>query len=88
MSKSFVCFFRFAIIAAAACIVLCFSAGQGLSADTMDFDTVANMARDLAQAPFKSRQELDLPKMEYEQFHEILFRPDRAVWKNEKLPLS
>ena len=26
--------------------------------------------------------------MEYEQFHDILFRPDRAVWKNEKLPFQ
>jgi periplasmic glucans biosynthesis protein len=88
MIKSYVCFFRSAGIAAAACILLCFLAGRGISAETIDFTVLAQRARDLAQAPYKPRSELDLPKMEYEQFHNILFRPDRAVWKNEKLPFQ
>ena len=87
MRKFFAVFFRAFVLAAAAGAVLFFLAGQA-AAETMDFDSLAKKALELSQAPFAARQELELPKMNYEQFHDILFRPDHAVWKSEKLPFQ
>ena len=56
------------------------------TAETMDFDILTKKALELSKEPYKPRPELELPKMNYEQFHDILFRPERAVWKSEKLP--
>ena len=87
-------FLRFCRVAIVIVVVLLgLSAGPGVcpqakAASSMDFDILANMARDLSQAPYKSRQELELPKMEYAQFHDVMFRPERAVWKNEALPFQ
>ncbi len=84
MHKSFAALFRAFGLAAAAGTALFFSAGQA-TAETMDFDILAKRALELSRSTFAARPELELPKMNYEQFHDILFRPERAVWKDENL---
>jgi periplasmic glucans biosynthesis protein len=54
----------------------------------MDFDTVVRMAEELAGQPYQAPVELELPPMEYAQFHDVLFRPDLALWKQEALPFQ
>jgi glucans biosynthesis protein len=87
MHKIFAALCRAVGLAAAAVTALFFSAGQA-PAETMDFDILAKKALELSRAPFAARPELELPKMNYEQFHDILFRPERAVWKDENLPFQ
>ena len=62
--------------------------GPARAAAGMDFDTLAELAGDLARRPYQPRSELVLPDMAYAQFHDVLFRPDRAVWKGDGLPFQ
>jgi len=87
-------FLRFCRVAIGIVVVLLgLSAGpkvcpQAQAASSMDFDILAGMARDLAQTPYQKPKELELPKMEYAQFHDVMFRGEHAVWKNEGLPFQ
>jgi glucans biosynthesis protein len=53
------------------------------------FDYVREQARLLASKEFKTDIEPPLPdflkKLNYDQYHEILFRPDHSPWQKEKL---
>lgn len=55
------------------------------------FEDVANRARALAAAPYK-KPEGTLPKslqsLGYDQYRDIRYKPDRALWRNEKLPFE
>ena len=53
--------------------------------------TVTEMARSLAKKPFAPPSS-DLPdaikKLTYDQYRAIYFRPDKAIWADEKLPFT
>ena len=55
------------------------------------FDDVAERARKLAAQPYKA-PDATLPKelkaLDYDQFRDIRFKPDRAVWRDAKLPFE
>ena len=55
------------------------------------FDEVAHRAQQLAAAPYRP-QKIDLPKelqgIDYDHFRDIRFRPDRALWRDAKLPFE
>lgn len=87
MSRKWRAVYRLLCMMAAAFLALGSQAGTA-SAEAMDFAILAQKALKLSQAPFAARPELELPAMEYEQFHDILFRPERAVWRDEKLPFQ
>jgi glucans biosynthesis protein len=56
-----------------------------------DFDTVARRAQQLAAAPYRS-PEVNLPKelqgVDYDHFRDIRFKPERALWRDAKLPFE
>jgi periplasmic glucans biosynthesis protein len=60
-------------------------------AHAFGFDDVAKRARELAAAPYK-KPEPTLPKslqnLTYDQYRDIRYRPDRFLWRNEKLPFE
>ncbi|HMF28093.1 MAG TPA: glucan biosynthesis protein, partial [Candidatus Cybelea sp.] len=55
------------------------------------FDDVAERARRLAAQPYKA-PDASLPKelkaLDYDQFRDIRFKPDRALWRDAKLPFE
>lgn len=56
-----------------------------------DAQAVRRMAQELAQKPYK-RPDTSLPAgftdLSYDAFRSIRFRPDRALWRDEKLPFQ
>jgi glucans biosynthesis protein len=56
-----------------------------------DFDDVAKRAKDLAATAYK-KPDVNLPKalqeLTYDQYRDIRFKPDRALWRNAKLPFE
>ncbi len=55
-----------------------------------DANSVRQLARALAQAPFKPPDKLRpaLKDISYDQYRTIRFRPDRALWRGEGLPFE
>ena len=56
-----------------------------------DFDAVAMRARDLAAAAYKppsAQLPPELRDLDYDAYRDIRFRPDRALWRAEKLPFE
>jgi glucans biosynthesis protein len=55
------------------------------------FEDVAKRAQELAAAPYK-KPENTLPKslqsLTYDQYRDIRYRPDRALWRDDKLPFE
>jgi periplasmic glucans biosynthesis protein len=63
------------------------SAGQG----TFGFDDVAAQAESRARQPYKSPSRLAPPELQalnYDQYRDVRFRPDHALWRAEKLPFE
>jgi glucans biosynthesis protein len=61
------------------------------AASAFDFDDVADLARRKARAPYKPpdrSQPVELEELNYDQYRDIRFRPDRAVWRAEGLPFD
>ncbi|MGE5523910.1 MAG: glucan biosynthesis protein G [Rhodospirillaceae bacterium] len=56
-----------------------------------DFEDVAKRAQELAAAPYK-KPEGTLPKslqsLTYDQYRDIRYKPDRSLWREEKLPFE
>ncbi len=62
-----------------------------LTAEAFDFDDVALRAKQLAMAPFKpstATLPASLNQLSYDQFRDIRFKPDQAVWRTEGLPFE
>ena len=62
-----------------------------LAAYAFDFNDVAARARDLAATPYKSpsaQLPAELRDLDYDAYRDIRFRPDRALWRAEKLPFE
>ena len=56
-----------------------------------DFDDVANRARELAQAPYKTRAPVfrgSCTGSTTTSYRDIRFRPERALWRDAKLPFE
>src|SRR4051794_14375130 len=55
------------------------------------FDDVAKLAQKQAQAPYKSSERAppaELKALTYDQYRDIRFRPDHALWRPEGLPFE
>ena len=61
------------------------------SKGAFSLQNVINKAQDLAKKPFQERQALVpdfLVKLKYDEWRDIRFDPDQAVWLKEKLPFT
>lgn len=60
-------------------------------AQAMDFESLADKARDLARTPYK-KVVVTLPKdlqgLSYDQYRDIRFRPDKSLWRGSALPFE
>jgi periplasmic glucans biosynthesis protein len=76
--------------ARAAAIALLFGLTSG-AALGFGFDAVAHRAQQLAAAPYRA-QEVRLPNelqgIDYDHFRDIRFKPERALWRDAKLPFE
>jgi periplasmic glucans biosynthesis protein len=67
------------------------AAAQAPTALPFDANVVRNLARQLAQQPFK-KQDRTLPKelqnIDYDAYRALRFRPDRALWRGAELPFQ
>jgi glucans biosynthesis protein len=75
--------FRFAAVVL---LVLGASGAFGLG-----IDDIGARARDLAAQPYKPpviRTAREIRELEYDEYRDIRFRPERAVWRAEKLPFE
>jgi glucans biosynthesis protein len=73
-------------LALATLLVACVPAALGFS-----LDDVGKRARDLAAQPFKPatvRMPPEIRDLDYDQYRDIRYRPDKAVWRAEKLPFE
>ncbi|KRD27400.1 glucan biosynthesis protein D [Acidovorax sp. Root267] len=60
-------------------------------AQSFDFDSVTRMARERSEKPYRTSSDklpADLAKLNYDQVRDIRWRPDRALWRAEKLPFE
>jgi periplasmic glucans biosynthesis protein len=54
-----------------------------------DFDDIARKAESLAREPYRADRRMapaELQALNYDQYRDLRFRPDRALWRAEKLP--
>lgn len=68
------------------CFLLCFE-----PVAAFDFEAVAARAREQAQQPFQSpsrKPPAELQALTYDQYRDIRFRPDHALWRKENLPFE
>ena len=62
---------------------------SGAHAQGFDFESVTRLARERASQPYRpvsDKLPADLAKLNYDQVRDIRWRPDRALWRAEKLP--
>lgn len=67
------------------------SAGTPGVTGPFTFENVVGEAKDLSEKPFRSpKGEIPDPLMniKYDQWRDIRFRPDKALWREEKLPFT
>jgi periplasmic glucans biosynthesis protein len=74
--------------------LLVLGAGRGLGAETFDLDQLSARAAALAKEPYQDHRPrvpdwmLITGSMTYDQWRDIRFRPDRALWRKEQLPFQ
>src|SRR6266568_1913753 len=71
-----------------ALLLLGYSAGEALG---FGFDDVVKRARDLAASPYKVQEDKfskELQNLTYDQYRDIRFKPDRALWRAARLPFE
>ena len=64
---------------------------QTVSAGAFDFEAVADLARSQAQQPYRPverKPPAELQALDYDQYRDIRFRPDHALWRAESLPFE
>ena len=64
---------------------------HGTAASAFSFDDVAARAKLQAQAPYRSESHkppAELQALTYDQYRDIRFRPDHALWRSEHLPFE
>jgi len=72
----------------AACLVIALYAG---TAGAFSFEDVAERAQLQARQPYRDtsrKAPAQLAALSYDQYRDIRFRPDRALWRNDKLPFE
>ncbi|HEY7640402.1 MAG TPA: glucan biosynthesis protein G [Steroidobacteraceae bacterium] len=73
-------------------LVLCFAIVLPVSAAVaFDFDDVAEVARVQARQPYRDssrKAPAQLQALSYDEYRDIRFRPERALWRNDKLPFE
>jgi periplasmic glucans biosynthesis protein len=72
----------------AACLTIALHAG---AAGAFDFDDVAERAQLQARQPYRDssrKAPAQLEALSYDQYRDIRFRPDRALWRSDKLPFE
>src|SRR5690606_25497298 len=69
-------------------VLLLVLAAQGAWA--FDFDDVAQRAKELAATPYKRGPGLpaEVQGLDYDRYRDIRFRPERALWRDTKLPFE
>lgn len=68
-----------------------FALMQGGSVMAFDFDDVATRAQAQAQKPYRAESRKppeELQKLTYDQYRDIRFRPDHALWRKDNLPFE
>ena len=73
-------------VLAAALVVAGTAHAQGF-----DFESVAKLAQDRAAKPYRAVSDKlppDLARLNYDQVRDIRWRPDRALWRADKLPFE
>src|SRR5690348_6082089 len=62
------------------------------AANAFSLNDVAARAKALADEPYKAPDDAQLPKslreLTYDQYRDIRFRPDRALWRDSGLPFE
>jgi len=64
---------------------------QAAAADAFTFEDVATQAQTQAQRPYKSatrKPPAELQALTYDQYRDIRFRPDQALWRQQNLPFE
>jgi glucans biosynthesis protein len=72
-------------------VLACLLALSALPAFGFGFDDVAKRAQDLAAQPYQKPDNAlprELADLGYDQVRDIRFKPDRALWRNRKLPFE
>ncbi len=68
------------------------SQGQTWQREDIGFDQIQSRARDLANKPYEAPKQDALPawmnNLTYDQYRDIRFNPNQALWKTEKLPFQ
>ncbi|WP_417903621.1 glucan biosynthesis protein G [Caldimonas brevitalea] len=82
-----------AAAAAATALTLAYGPASAVApaAPHFDFEQLTQRARALAQAPFQpsaSTLPQELKALDYDQYRDIRFRPERALWRGENLPFE
>lgn len=79
-------------VAAALAVALLAGAAQAQApVQGFDFDSVTRLARERADKPYRAVSDKlpkDLAQLNYDQVRDIRWRPDRALWRNDKLPFE
>jgi glucans biosynthesis protein len=79
---------RFPVVAALSAAFVFFAAA---SSPAFTFEDVATRAKDLAAQPFQDPVQAVprwLAELSYDQWRDIRFRPDRALWRDRELPFE
>lgn len=74
-----------------AAVVAAALVASSAQAQGFDFDSVTRLARERAEKPYRAVSDklpADLAKLNYDQVRDIRWRPDRALWRAEKLPFE
>ncbi len=74
-----------------ALVALMLSMLPATSAGAFGFDDVAALAKSAAERPYRSDERpppAELSALSYDQYRDIRFRPDRALWRAERLPFE
>jgi len=72
-------------------LVLLFALAATSAAFAFGFEDVAKRARALAEQPYKPpaiRMPNEIRDLDYDQYRDIRFRPEKAIWRLEKLPFE
>jgi glucans biosynthesis protein len=72
-------------------LVLLFSAFHTDAVRAFGFEDVATLARQQAQSAYRSPNRsapAELQALTYDQYRDIRFRPERAIWRRENLPFE
>jgi glucans biosynthesis protein len=83
--------FSRAVSGTRACVIVLLVIFFGAPVEAFDFDDLAARAELQAQQPYRStsrKPPAELQALTYDQYRDIRFRPDHALWRAEQLPFE